>query len=328
MRFLKSLQKKEYEKRHAARVAEQPVTQFEGKSPNGANPVAGMFANGNLKIGSPAREFEECSVAVETKEPILDAVIYNGVRPAALNGSHVDQKPFRDITVDASQVNERLVAITQSASPYCEEYRSLRTHLIHKSRERELRSIVVVSVGPSEGKSITALNLAWLLAQTDGIKALVIDGDMRRPSVADYLGVDSEIGLSDILAGKASFRDGIIHLKPSGLHIVPAGNSRDDIAELLSGPRYDDLLREAYESFDFVIIDAPPLSLFTDATVLVNGADGALLVVCADQTPYKDVDRLMDTFQREKFLGVVLNQSEDVLMSKQYYRYSYYKSHR
>lgn len=240
------------------------------------------------------------------------------------------EKTFPEFTswkVEAERVEPRLVAITQPHSNYCEEYRSLRTHVLHKSQKQKLQSIVVASVGPAEGKSVTALNLSWMLAQTDGVKALIIDSDLRMPSLTDYLGIETETGLSEILAGKVSLKDAIVRLEPSGLHLLPGGEARSDVAELISGPKFKEILREAREMFDYVIIDAPPLGIFTDATVLINHADGALLVVRANRTRYNQVDRILESLPRDRMMGVILNQSEDV-MSESHYNYGYYNRRR
>jgi capsular exopolysaccharide synthesis family protein len=230
---------------------------------------------------------------------------------------------FVSWTVDPTRVEPRLVAITHPHSSYCEEYRSLRTHVLHKSQRKKLQAIVIASVNPSEGKSVTALNLSWLLAQTDGVKCLIIDSDLRMPSLADYVGIETDHGLSHILAGEATLAESIIRLEPAGLHILPGGDARSDVAELISGPKFKDILREAREMFDFVIIDAPPLGIFTDATVLINHADGAMLVVRANRTRYSVLDRLLEPIPKDRLLGVVLNQSEDVL-AESHYNYGYY----
>jgi len=211
-----------------------------------------------------------------------------------------------------------LVAITQPHSSYCEEYRSLRTHVLHKGQRNKLKSIVVASVNPSEGKSVTALNLSWMLAQTDSTNALIIDADLRMPSLADYLGIETDKGLSDVLAGTASLADCIVKLEPSGLHILPGGEARQDVAELISGPKFKEILAEAREMFDFTIIDVPPLGIFTDATVLINQADAAVLVVRANRTRYSQMDRVLEPLPKERFLGVVLNQSADVMAESHY----------
>ena len=145
----------------------------------------------------------------------------------------------------------------------------------------------------------------------------------RMPSLADYLGIETDKGLSHVLAGEATLAESIVRLEPSGLHILPGGDARNDVAELISGPRFKEILREAREMFDYIIVDAPPLGIFTDATVLINQADGAILVVRANRTKYSAIDRILDPLPKERLLGVVLNQSEDVLEESQY-NYGYY----
>lgn len=223
--------------------------------------------------------------------------------------------------INAARVEPHLVAITQPRSAYCEELRSLRTHVIHLTQRKKMKSIVVTSTGVSEGKSLTALNLAWLLAQTDGVRCLLIDSDLRQPCVTEYLGIEeeNEVGLSEVLGGEVTLEETIVRLEPSGLYLLRGGAARDDVAELLSGPKFSSILDEVRDMFDYIIIDAPPLGLFTDATVLINRADGALLVVRAGKTRYALVDRLLDTLPRSRMLGVVLNRSHEQLEESNYY---------
>jgi capsular exopolysaccharide synthesis family protein len=209
--------------------------------------------------------------------------------------------------VSAARVEPHLVAITAPRSAECELFRSLRTRLLQAGSRR---AFVITSAGIGEGKTLTTLNLAWLLAQTDGVRALVIDADLRQPCAADYLGIETEFGLSEVLTGETKLADAIIKLQPSGLHLLPGGAAREDVAELLSGPRFGHLLDEARKLFDYIIIDAPPLGIFTDANLLINSADAALLVVRAAKTRYSVVDRLLEQLPRERMLGVVLNRAE------------------
>jgi len=223
--------------------------------------------------------------------------------------------------INAARVEPHLVAITQPRSAYCEELRSLRTHVIHLAQRKQMKSIVVTSTGASEGKSLTALNLAWLLAQTDGVRCLLIDSDLRQPCITEYLSIEEEapVGLSEVMGGEATLEETIIKLEPSGLYLLPGGGVRDDVAELLSGPKFSSILSEVREMFDYIIIDAPPLGLFTDATVLINRADGALMVVRAGKTRYALVDRLLNTLPRSRMLGVVLNRNQEQLAESDYY---------
>src|SRR6267142_2247113 len=235
----------------------------------------------------------------------------------AVGSARAAEYSTRDIL--AARVEPHLVAITEPRSPECEQFRVLRTHLL-QAREREgKRAFVITSAGVGEGKTLTALNLAWLLAQTDGASALVIDADLRRPCTADYLGIEAEYGLSEVLTGELKLGEAILKLQPSGLHLLPGGAAREDVAELLSGPRFGRLLDEARKMFDYIIIDAPPLGVFTDANLLINRADSAILVVRASKTRYAVVDRLLEQLPRERLLCVVLNRADTKLDANAYY---------
>ncbi|HEV2911705.1 MAG TPA: CpsD/CapB family tyrosine-protein kinase [Pyrinomonadaceae bacterium] len=240
---------------------------------------------------------------------------------ATLDAAGSARVPAEFVSEDISpaRVEPHLVAVTQPRSAYCEQFRSLRTRVLQAGERKKMQAFVITSAGVAEGKTLTALNLAWLLAQTDGVRALLIDSDLRQPCATDYLGMDASQGLSEVLAGEATLEETIIRLEPAGLHLLPGGAARDDVAELLSGPKFGRILSEVRRMFDYVIIDAPPLGIFTDATVLINRADGALLVVRAGKTRYETVDRLLEQLPRERMLGVVLNRAEEQLDESSYY---------
>jgi capsular exopolysaccharide synthesis family protein len=236
---------------------------------------------------------------------------------------------FVTFDVSPSRVEPHLIAVSQPRSAYTEQFRSLRTRILEAGERLQMRAIVVTSAGVAEGKTLTALNLAWLLAQTEGVRALVIDSDLRRPCATDYLGIDAPVGLSEVLGGQLSLEDAIVRLEPSGLHLLPGGRPRDDVAELLSGPSYGRVLTEVRRMFDYIIIDAPPLGIFTDANVLMSRADGGILVVRAGKTRYSAVDRLLDHLPKDRLLGVVLNRTEDQPDSNNYYyQHRYYTRER
>lgn len=326
MSILKALEKKRTEGPNA--VQSRPpenIVPFDRTSRQ-ANTPPELLSNGQ-SIGNPGSAFiGQPDPTNGTALPGLGSDLTAGAKLNAETLTRTASKVLPDFVswaVDAERVEPRLVAITHPNSSYCEEYRSLRTHILHKSQRQKLKSIVVASVNPSEGKSVTALNLSWMLAQTDGVKALIIDADLRMPSLADYLGIETDRGLSDVLAGTCSLADAIVRLEPSGLHILPGGEARQDVAELISGSKFQEILTEAREMFDYIIVDVPPLGIFTDATVLINQADAAVLVVRANRTRYSSLDRILDPLPKDRLLGVVLNQSEDV-MQESHYNYGYY----
>ena len=231
-----------------------------------------------------------------------------GATLGAVGSARAAEFSSREVLV--ARVEPHLLAITEPRSPECEQYRSLRTRLLQAGERQRMRAFVITSAGIGEGKTLTALNLAWLLAQTDGVKALVIDADLRQPCAADYLGIETDCGLSEVLTGETKLLEAIVKLQPSGLHLLPGGAAREDVAELLSGPRFGHLLDDARKMFDYIIIDAPPLGVFTDANLLINRADAAVLVLRAAKTRYSVVDRLLEQLPRERMLGVVLNRAE------------------
>ncbi|HET6979196.1 MAG TPA: CpsD/CapB family tyrosine-protein kinase [Pyrinomonadaceae bacterium] len=236
---------------------------------------------------------------------------------------------FVTFDVSPSRVEPHLIAVSQPRSAYTEQYRSLRTRILEAGERMQMRAIVVTSAGIAEGKTLTALNLAWLLAQTEGVRALVIDSDLRRPCATDYLGIDAQVGLSEVLGGQLNLEDAIVRLEPSGLHLLPGGRPRDDVAELLSGPSYGRLLSEVRRMFDYIIIDAPPLGIFTDANVLMSRADGGLLVVRAGKTRYSAVDKLLEQMPKDRLLGVILNRTDDQPdAASHYYQHRYYNRER
>lgn len=323
MSILKALERKRTEEPHAeARVAE--IIQFD-RGVAQANLPTDLLAVD--RIGTPGSAFiGQPDSTNGTALPVPGSDYTAGAKLNAESSTRVARRGLPDFVsweVDATRVEPRLVSITHPNSSYCEEYRSLRTHVLHKSQKQKLQSIVVASVNPSEGKSVTALNLSWMLAQTDGVRALIIDSDLRMPSLADYLGIETDKGLSDVLAGTCSMTDAIVKLEPSGLHILPGGEARQDVAELISGPKFREILAEAKGLFDYIIVDAPPLGIFTDATVLIDQADAAILVVRANRTRFSTLDRILDPLPKDRLLGVVLNQSEDV-MEESHYNYGYY----
>src|SRR5215212_1343477 len=236
---------------------------------------------------------------------------------------------FVTFDVSPSRVEPHLIAVSQPRSAYTEQYRNLRTKVLQAGERMQMRAIVVTSAGIAEGKTLTALNLAWLLAQTEGVRALVIDSDLRRPCATDYLGIEAQGGLSEVLGGQLRLEDAIVRLEPSGLHLLPGGRPRDDVAELLSGPSYERILSEVRRMFDYIIIDAPPLGIFTDANVLMSRADGGILVVRAGKTRYSTVDKLLEQMPKERLLGVVLNRTEEQPeASSYYYQHRYYNRER
>jgi capsular exopolysaccharide synthesis family protein len=213
-----------------------------------------------------------------------------------------------------------------------ESLRALRTNLQFMDVDNPPRTIVVTSPLPGDGKSTIACNLAITLAQS-GNSVVLIDGDLRRPTVAPSMGLPGGAGLTDVLAGRAKLTDVLQRSAAApNLLILTAGSIPPNPSEVLGSSRMHTLLSEIAE-FATVIIDAPPLLPVTDGAVLTHQADGALLVVTVGKTTYDLVDKAVDTLKKAqgRVLGIVLNKAPlkgaDASPYAHEYRNGYYASH-
>ncbi|MFP7761478.1 polysaccharide biosynthesis tyrosine autokinase [Marisediminicola sp. LYQ85] len=187
------------------------------------------------------------------------------------------------IVFDPKAQDRPLIVHVDPRSPRAESFRTLRTNLQFLDVGRADRSFVITSSIQSEGKSTTGANLAIALADA-GSRVLLIDADLRRPKVADYMGVDGTVGLTDVLIGRAELQDVIQPWGRAGLFVLPAGHIPPNPSELLGSTAMSGLIAEFNRAFDVVIYDTPPLLPVTDAAILAKNVGGAIVVVAAGRT--------------------------------------------
>ena len=187
------------------------------------------------------------------------------------------------IVFDPKAQERPLIVHVDPRSPRAESFRTLRTNLQYLDVERVDRSFVVTSSIQSEGKSTTAANLAIALADA-GNRVLVVDADLRRPKVADYMGLEGAVGLTDVLIGRAELQDVVQPWGRGKLFVLPAGHIPPNPSELLGSASMSHLIAEFNRAFDVVIFDAPPLLPVTDAAILAKSVGGAIVVVAAGRT--------------------------------------------
>jgi capsular exopolysaccharide synthesis family protein len=207
---------------------------------------------------------------------------------------------------------------------FSEAFKSIRTNLLFSSADEGLRSLVVTSAGPGEGKSCVASNIAMALAQA-GQRVLLIDADMRRPRVHEIFGGDQEPGLSNVLAGNAKTSEAIRKSNTSGLWLLPAGHIPPNPAELLGSRRYVDFMSSLNAHFDWVILDTPPVMVVADSSIVANQASGVVFVVRADHTSKHSVRAAGEQLEAANahMLGSVLNRVD--LVANPYYYSAYYR---
>lgn len=217
--------------------------------------------------------------------------------------------------------NERLVLSPDAPPEFAEQFRRLAATLHHAQLVNGLKVVMVTSARPGDGKSLTAANLALTLSESYRREVLLIDADLRRPSLHEVFGVPNVAGLSDGLLLAEDERLAAVKIT-STLTLLPAGRPVQDPMSGLTSQRMRKILEEAAARFEWVILDTVPVGLLADASILAGMVDGALLVVRAGETPHGVLAKAVDVLTRDKIIGVVLNGTEqpstDPKLSKYY----------
>ncbi len=266
-----------------------------------ANPAAGATSNGQYHAGLPQD-------------------------PAAFPWQRIAARPWRPAL-------PQLPSLDRSA-PSAEQFRSLRARLYEYRDFNKLKSVLVSSGMPQEGKSFIAANLALILSHQRASKVLLIDADLRRYSLDKVLGCENSPGLADYLSGKAEAIEIMQradlpkpaddkHVSPlANLTLIPAGNGGDTVADLGTNGRFKQLLDEVGYAFDWIIVDSSPVNLVADAVHYAHDCDGVLLVVRSGYTKFEVAQRAQAEFKSGSVIGVVLNASTDAPVGG-YYGYAY-----
>ncbi|WP_374725423.1 CpsD/CapB family tyrosine-protein kinase [Neobacillus drentensis] len=213
-----------------------------------------------------------------------------------------------------------IIAMFDSKSPIAEQYRTIRTNIQFSSIDKEVRSIMVTSTGPGEGKSTTVANLAVVFAQ-QGKRVLLVDADLRKPTVQYTFNQTNTFGLTSVLTKQMTLEKAISSTEEKNLFVLTSGPIPPNPAELLSSHAMAQFFQDAHELFDIVLFDTPPVLAVTDAQILANKCEGTILVVSSGKTEKELVIKakeLLDSAQ-SKLLGVVLNNKK--LQNNSYYYY-------
>jgi capsular exopolysaccharide synthesis family protein len=213
----------------------------------------------------------------------------------------------------------RLVIAKEPNRLLVEEFRQLAATLHQTQATNNLRVVMITSAEPNEGKSTTALNLALTFSESYKRKVLLVDADLRRPSLHEITQVPNASGLGETLKATSEQKLPLFQLSDT-LMLAPAGRPDSNPMGALTSPRMRVMLAEAAMRFDWVIIDAPPIGLIADSSLLAPLSDGVLLVVRSRRTYYAAAQKAVEAIGRERVLGVVLNDVE-VKTSAAYQRY-------
>jgi capsular exopolysaccharide synthesis family protein len=247
--------------------------------------------------------------------PILDAA------PAAVRAPIARRSSEQ--TIPVGTVEEHLVSLLAPDSLEAEQYRSLRTLLEVERREKGPLVIAISSPGVGDGKTTTAINLAGVFGEAEESRVLLLDADLRNPSIARKLGLkQSSGGLAEALLNRSASLDGLVTRRPPyPLDLVLAWESTATPYELLKSRAFSDLLNEARRSYDLVIVDAPPIVSLPDCRLLGNMVDGFIIVVAANRTPRKLLEEALNALNPEMVLGLVFNNDQEASRYASYYGY-------
>ena len=219
----------------------------------------------------------------------------------------------------------KIISYTNPKSPIAEAYRSIRTNIEFSNIDKHIKIITITSTQPNEGKSTVISNLAAAFASLENKRVLIIDGDLRNPSVHKMFGVSNLNGITDILLGEKDVDKCLEKTKIKGLDILKVGKVPPNPSEMLQSNKMRNFIEVIKEYYDYVFIDAPPVGVVADASIISQYSDGVILLVGSNET---DIDAAKVSKERlenvgANILGVVLNKFESEGSAYGYYGYYY-----
>jgi protein-tyrosine kinase len=263
----------------------------------------------------------QTSLSLPAEDPSTDQAVSQSAN-ARLQTIHVHS----EIPQLPSSSDPKLVSVRAPRSILSEQYRALKTKLFLLRNGNRIKTILITSAVQSEGKTLTAVNLALTIAQEIDQKVLLVDSDLRNPSVHKVLGLSRDKGLADLLEGNLQRDDMILATLIPNFYVALAGTIPEKPAELLNTQTMRDFLASAAEQFDWVILDSPPIVALTDAELMSTLVDGILLVVRAHHAPANLISKSVQALKGKNVLGVVFNGIRKPKRSKYHYYYGSYGS--
>lgn len=241
------------------------------------------------------------------------------LRVASVPAPPVFTEPRRALSVFDLAVEPHLAAVAASDALAAERYRTLAVRILNLASRRKLKTMLVTSAQEGEGKSTVAANLAWVMAKKEERRVLLIDSDLRRPSIDRMLGIETENGWLDMIEARAKLQEAAVRIDPNGLYVLSPRSSSEAEArsdyhvggsDAFTSSRVEEMLRDLEHFFDFIVIDSPPILEFADSQRLASIVDGTMIVVRAGRTHHDAVTDALKLVPKERRLGVALNGSQ------------------
>jgi capsular exopolysaccharide synthesis family protein len=259
------------------------------------------------------------SLPLQTESPVAIAVEAPAPSAPSLEDQRLEvfgQFESREVLIPPQN---RLVCLTDNESLAAEKFRFLGISLQHLRRDRPLKKVLITSTIPQEGKSTASANLACTLARRTQQKTLLVEGDVRRPSLSQMFGLGRIPGICECLQGERDLMASVYHLEGPGLWFLPAGIAPKNPLELLQSGKLPAMMDPLTAWFDWIIIDSPPVMPLADTSVWMRLADGILLVVRQGITEKRQLQRGLEALEPKKLIGALLNGSKRSARSDYYY---------
>ncbi|GEL07209.1 CpsD/CapB family tyrosine-protein kinase [Salisediminibacterium halotolerans] len=223
---------------------------------------------------------------------------------------------------DMSEKQRSLITEFDQRSPVSEQFKTLRTNIQFSSIDRKLKTIMVTSSNPGEGKSTTVANLAVVMAQQHN-RVLLVDTDLRKPTVHFTFQVPNHVGLSNVVTGQSTLDEAALETSIPRLDVLPSGPVPPNPSELLASKAFERFVKSVSDAYDYVIFDAPPVNAVTDPQIIASLTDGTVLVIRSGVTEIEDAQHAVANLKKVEahLLGTVLN-DRAVEKSNYYYYYT------
>jgi protein-tyrosine kinase len=272
---------------------------------------------------SAPREISVVEPEKETRASNDDSVI---IEPLPVEAEICGAEKF-----DLTQASQQFKNVLNPSTLFGEQFRMLRSRLGIMQKQRGIKTILVTSSVPEEGKTFTASCLAGVFAQEAGKRVVLIDADMRKPRSGIHFGLNGSsgsAGLSEVLRETQEFDKALFKSMNPEFSFMPSGPLPLNPSELLSSPILEQVLKNAAGNYDWIIIDSPPVLSLSDTILLAPLCDTVVLVVRAGSTPIKLIQDSINRVGRDRICGIILNRQKQLNTSSYYYNYYYHGSKR
>lgn len=224
-------------------------------------------------------------------------------------GETINSVKMKDIKTEKSKYNSELISLLRPHSYEAEQFKYLRTSIMFPASGKPYRSVLITSANPGEGKSFVSSNLAISIADSINGHVLLMDCDLRHPTIHSNFGYNDVMGLSEYLSNSVSLSSILLKTQIERLTLLPAGKPPRNPSELISSEKMSKLQNEVKKRYDnrYVIIDSPPPTVASETSIIAKKVDGVIIVVKLESTKREDVQELISIIGKDKLIGVVAN---------------------